>query len=85
MSDSKFEIIEHEFKGQHFREYAQGTVDANKPPVLKAKQYIPKSNPNPQQGDVTIIAAIGVGLVKVSAWSTPKEYGSNLTIETGSG
>ncbi len=32
---------------------------------LAVKQYIPKSNPNPRPGDVTIIAAHANGFVKV--------------------
>ncbi|KAL2063079.1 hypothetical protein VTL71DRAFT_6151 [Oculimacula yallundae] len=64
MASSFFEITEHTFRGQHVREYHQGLVHPNKPPLLKAKQYTPRSNPNPQSGDVTIIAAIGIGLVK---------------------
>ncbi|KAL1898209.1 hypothetical protein Sste5346_003615 [Sporothrix stenoceras] len=65
MSQQFFEIKERVFEGQHIREYPRATAH-NQEEILQvcAKQYIPRSNPNPQPGDVTIIAAHANGFVK---------------------
>lgn len=64
---SSFIIKEHKVEGQHIREYARATADSQEEVLyLSVKQYIPKSNPNPQPGDLTIIGAHANGFVKVS-------------------
>ncbi|KIH92577.1 toxin biosynthesis protein [Sporothrix brasiliensis 5110] len=65
MSQQFFEVKDRVFDGQHIREYSRATAH-NQEEILQvcAKQYIPRSNPNPQPGDVTIIAAHANGFVK---------------------
>ncbi|KAK3303056.1 Alpha/beta hydrolase family-domain-containing protein [Chaetomium strumarium] len=60
-----YRVVEHTVNCCHSREYATATVngDADKP-RLAVKQYIPLDNPNPQPGDVTIIAAHANGFPK---------------------
>jgi hypothetical protein len=66
MSDL-FEIKEHTVEAQHIREYPRATANSQEDVLrLSVKQYIPKSNPHPIPGDVTIIAAHANGFVKVS-------------------
>jgi|SRR3569833_384760 len=61
-----FEIKEHIVEGQHIREYPRATANSQDEVLyLAVKQYIPKSNPNPQPGDVTIIGAHANGFIKV--------------------
>ncbi|KAK4190740.1 Alpha/beta hydrolase family-domain-containing protein [Podospora australis] len=60
-----FEIKEHKVESQHIREYAHATAHSQEEVLyLAVKQYIPKSNPNPQPGDVTLIAAHANGFPK---------------------
>lgn len=66
MESSPFNITEHVVDCQHIREYARATRDSNDALKIAVKQYTPKSNPNPQPGDVTIIGATSVGSPKVS-------------------
>lgn len=62
---SIFEIREHTLECQHIREYARATVNAEEDVLrLEIKQYIPLDNPNPQEGDVTIIGAHANGFPK---------------------
>lgn len=62
-----FNIKEHVIEGQHIREYAQATAHSNEEVLkLAVKQYIPKDNPNPKPGDITIIASHANGFVKVT-------------------
>lgn len=64
---SSFIIKEHKVEGQHIRDYAHATANSQEEILyLSVKQYIPKSNPNPQPGDLTIIGAHANGFVKVS-------------------
>ncbi|KAI0204554.1 Alpha/beta hydrolase family-domain-containing protein [Astrocystis sublimbata] len=60
-----FHIKEHIVPGQHIREWARATA-TNQEDVLEihVKQYIPKDNPSPQPGDVTILAAHANGFPK---------------------
>ncbi|KAK3292013.1 Alpha/beta hydrolase family-domain-containing protein [Chaetomium fimeti] len=60
-----FRVVEHTINCAHSREYATATAngDADRP-RLAVKQYIPLDNPNPQPGDVTIIAAHANGFPK---------------------
>ncbi|RAK89826.1 toxin biosynthesis protein [Aspergillus costaricaensis CBS 115574] len=64
MESSPFNITEHVVDCQHIREYARATRDSNDALKIAVKQYTPKSNPNPQPGDVTIIGATSVGSPK---------------------
>ncbi|GLA32585.1 hypothetical protein AnigIFM63604_010228 [Aspergillus niger] len=64
MEPSPFNITEHVVDCQHIREYARATRSTNDALKLAVKQYTPKSNPNPQPGDVTIIGATSVGSPK---------------------
>ncbi|EAQ82891.1 hypothetical protein CHGG_11067 [Chaetomium globosum CBS 148.51] len=61
-----FRVVEHTINCAHTREYVTATAngDADRP-RLAVKQYIPLDNPNPQPGDVTIIAAHANGFPKV--------------------
>lgn len=61
-----FRIVEHVVLCQHLREYPAATADEQEQPLyLAVKQYIPLNNPNPQPGDVTILAAHANGFPKV--------------------
>lgn len=72
MSLRFFEVREHVFDGQHIREYPRATAHSQEDVLrLCAKQYIPRSNPKPQPGDVTIVAAHANGFVKVSRRCLP--------------
>jgi hypothetical protein len=63
---SPFRIVEHVVPSQHIREYPGATANEQEEPLhLAVKQYIPLDNPNPQPGDVTILAAHANGFPKV--------------------
>lgn len=63
---SAFVVKEHVVEAQHIREYPHATAHSQEEVLyLAVKQYIPKDNPDPQPGDVTIIAAHANGFVKV--------------------
>lgn len=65
---SAFHVKEHSVEAQHIREYPKATAHSQEEVLhLAVKQYIPKSNPNPQAGDVTIIGAHANGFPKVGA------------------
>lgn len=60
-----FDIKEHIVEGQHIRDYARATAHSQEEVLqLAVKQYTPKDNPNPQPGDITIIASHANGFVK---------------------
>ncbi|KKY34922.1 putative toxin biosynthesis protein [Diaporthe ampelina] len=60
-----FDIKEHVVDGQHIREYPRATAHSQEEVLqLSVKQYIPKDNPNPKPGDITIIASHANGFVK---------------------
>ncbi|RVX71658.1 hypothetical protein B0A52_03842 [Exophiala mesophila] len=62
---ASFHIVEHKIPTQHIREYARATSGPQETVLhLAVKQYIPKDNPNPQPGDVTIIGAHANGFPK---------------------
>lgn len=65
MTTSPFTITEYVIDGQHIREYPHATKTGDDVMKLAVKRYTPKSNPNPQPGDVTIIGAHGSGFPKV--------------------
>ncbi|KAL2874997.1 hypothetical protein SGCOL_009841 [Colletotrichum sp. CLE4] len=62
---SVFRIKEHVLDGSHIREFPRA-LSRSQDDVLKlaVKEYIPKDNPNPQPGDVTIIGAHANGFPK---------------------
>ncbi|KAH6647609.1 Alpha/beta hydrolase family-domain-containing protein [Truncatella angustata] len=60
-----FHIKDHLIPTQHVREYARATANSQEDTLyLAVKQYIPKDNPSPQPGDVTIIGAHANGFPK---------------------
>jgi hypothetical protein len=62
-----FNIREYTLPGQHIREFARGTANAQGELLQVAvKEYVPKDNPEPKEGDVTIIGAHANGFPKVS-------------------
>ncbi|KAK5718430.1 hypothetical protein LTR15_008157 [Elasticomyces elasticus] len=64
-TSSLFNMIEHIVPCSHIREYPRATASGRDDPLeLCVKQYIPINNPDPQPGDVTIIATHGSGLPK---------------------
>ncbi|KAI1181859.1 Alpha/beta hydrolase family-domain-containing protein [Nemania serpens] len=64
-SSFPFHIKEHVVPGQHIREWPRATANSQDDVLsLHVKQYIPKDNPTPQPGDVTIIAAHANGFPK---------------------
>lgn len=66
MSSSPFRIVEHVVPSQHIREYPRATANSQEETLnLAVKQYIPLDNPDPQPGDVTILAAHANGFPKV--------------------
>ncbi|KAF7860846.1 hypothetical protein EAF04_008364 [Stromatinia cepivora] len=65
MHSAIFEIKEHTLECQHIREYPRATSNTQEDVLhLAIKQYIPKDNPHPQPGDVTIIGAHANGYPK---------------------
>ena len=61
-----FRIVEHIVECQHIREYPAATANEQEDVLnLIVKQYIPLDNPDPQPGDVTILAAHANGFPKV--------------------
>lgn len=64
-SSSPFHIKTHTLPAQHIREYPHATANSQEDVLhLSFKQYIPKSNPHPQLGDITILATHANGFVK---------------------
>ncbi|KAH8171147.1 alpha/beta hydrolase family protein [Sarocladium implicatum] len=62
---SLYHIREHTIAASHIREYARATSNSQDEQLsLSVKQYTPKDNPNPQHGDITIIAAHANGFPK---------------------
>ncbi|KAL4959645.1 putative toxin biosynthesis protein [Aspergillus stella-maris] len=60
-----FRIVEHTVPCQHIREYPGATANEQEDVLnLAVKQYIPLDNPQPQPGDVTILAAHANGFPK---------------------
>ncbi|QSZ30173.1 hypothetical protein DSL72_004693 [Monilinia vaccinii-corymbosi] len=65
MHSAIFEIKEHTLECQHIREYPRATSNTQEDILqLAIKQYIPRDNPHPQPGDVTIIGAHANGYPK---------------------
>ncbi|KAB8260585.1 Alpha/beta hydrolase family-domain-containing protein [Aspergillus pseudonomiae] len=60
-----FRIVDHVVECQHIREYPAATANEQEDELhLAVKQYIPLDNPNPQPGDVTILATHANGFPK---------------------
>lgn len=69
MTSNVFDIKEHILDAQHIREYPRALANYQEDVLkLAIKQYIPKDNPNPSLGDVTIIGAHANGFPKVSTF-----------------
>ncbi|KAF2223157.1 Alpha/beta hydrolase fold-1, partial [Elsinoe ampelina] len=65
MSTSIFAIKEHTVPCSHIRQYNRGTLSGKEERLrLAVKQYIPHDNPNPQEGDITILGAHANGFPK---------------------
>jgi pimeloyl-ACP methyl ester carboxylesterase len=65
MASSLFRVVDHTVECQHVREYPGATLSGEDEVLhLAVKQYIPKDNPNPQPGDVTILGAHANGFPK---------------------
>ncbi|KAL3480599.1 Alpha/beta hydrolase family-domain-containing protein [Aspergillus californicus] len=62
---SPFRVVEHVVPCEHIREYPGATANEQEDVLnLAVKQYIPLDNPNPQPGDVTVLAAHANGFPK---------------------
>ncbi|KAH8805020.1 Alpha/Beta hydrolase protein [Xylogone sp. PMI_703] len=62
---SPFSIVEHVVPCSYINEYPRATsTGRNETLYISIKQYTPRDNPFPQDGDVTIIATHGCGLPK---------------------
>ncbi|KAI3335560.1 Alpha/beta hydrolase family-domain-containing protein [Ustulina deusta] len=65
MSSFPFHVREHVVPGQHIREWPRATAHSQEDVLkLHVKQYVPKDNPSPQPGDVTILGAHANGFPK---------------------
>ena len=71
-TSSVYRVVKHTIDCHHTREYLAATANGDDDlPQLAVKQYIPRDNPTPGPGDVTIIGAHANGFPKVSlAWQT---------------
>ncbi|KAK2002319.1 alpha/beta-hydrolase [Colletotrichum falcatum] len=62
---SVFHVKEHILDGSHIREFPRALARSQEDVLkLAVKEYIPKDNPNPKPGDVTIIGAHANGFPK---------------------
>lgn len=60
-----FRVVEHKIPCQHIREYPRATSRSQHDVLqLSVKQYLPLTNPSPQPGDVSIVAAHANGFCK---------------------
>ncbi|PYH73173.1 toxin biosynthesis protein [Aspergillus vadensis CBS 113365] len=57
-------ITDHVIDAQYMREYPRATASQDTPLKLCIKQYAPIDNPDPKNGDLTIVAAHGTGFPK---------------------
>ncbi|KAL3956445.1 hypothetical protein ACCO45_009291 [Purpureocillium lilacinum] len=63
---SLFNITEHTIQASHIRDFPRATASSQDEALLLAvKQYVPKDNPKPQRGDLTVIGAHANGFPKV--------------------
>ncbi|TAQ87958.1 hypothetical protein B7494_g3710 [Chlorociboria aeruginascens] len=63
-ADFPFVIKEHITTASHLREYPHAVIDDGCELKLSVKQYIPRSNPEPSVGDITLIVSPGIGYAK---------------------
>lgn len=62
---SSFHIVEHTVPASYIREYPHALAHSQEDQLhLAIKQYIPKSNPTPKPGDITILGAHANGFPK---------------------
>ena len=62
MSTHYFRVEEHAVPCQHIRHYPRATANSQEDELqLSVKRYTPLDNPQPQPGDITIIAAHACG------------------------
>ena len=65
MSFELWNVIEHVIPASHIRGFHRGVRDESSAHLrLALKEYVPKSNPDPRPGDVTLIVAHGIGSAK---------------------
>ncbi|KAJ6442122.1 prolyl aminopeptidase [Purpureocillium lavendulum] len=65
MSSSPYHVTEHTIQASHIRDFARATAASQDETLLLAvKQYVPKDNPSPQRGDLTVIGAHANGFPK---------------------
>lgn len=64
VASAYFNVISHTVVSSHLRQFEYGVVDETKDTYISVNQYIPKSNPNPKDGDITFVCAPGIGMVK---------------------
>lgn len=66
MAESPFIIREHLVPGQHIREYARATASSQAEELkLAVKEYVPRDNLEPREGDITVIGTHANGFPKV--------------------
>jgi len=77
---ASFRILEHEIESSYIREWPHALANNQEDRLyLSVKQYIPKDNPNPRPGDVTIIGAHANGFPKGMRSYTIPAKGSGWT------
>lgn len=65
MVSSIFHVTEHSVNAQHIREHPAATAGRQEDVLqLAVKQYVPRSNPSPKPGDLSIIGAHANGFPK---------------------
>jgi hypothetical protein len=79
---TRFNVKEHIIDASHIREFARATASAQDAVLkLHVKQYTPKDNTSPRNGDVTLIGAHANGFPKVSC----KWRGYSIIITSAAG
>lgn len=63
--DNVFHVYTHHTQASHLRTYRGSSRDEGRPFTIELKQYVPRANTDPKPGDVTMIAAPGIGFPKV--------------------
>jgi pimeloyl-ACP methyl ester carboxylesterase len=83
MSTAKFDINRHQVLCSHIREYPRALSTEDQPQLfLSVKQYVPKNNPRPQPGDITIVASQANAFPKElyePLWDDLLNYSERLT------
>ncbi|PHH70769.1 hypothetical protein CDD83_5349 [Cordyceps sp. RAO-2017] len=65
MSSAVYDVVEHVIPAAHIREYPRATAERQDDELrLHVRQYVPRDNPRPRRGDVTIVAAHANGFPK---------------------